>query len=53
MSGIIIFDYAHLNDTYLGTLTESIFKPVKKEVVITQSPQVQQSQKEKKRGGRK
>ena len=53
LSGIIIFDYAHLNDTYLGTLTESIFKPVKKEVVITQSPQVQQSQKEKKRGGRK
>ena len=35
LSGLIIFDYAHLNDTYIKTLTESVFKPDKKEVVIT------------------
>lgn len=47
LGGIIIFDYAHLNDTYLGTLTESIFKPNGKEVFITGSPA---QNKDKKRG---
>lgn len=55
LSGIIIFDYAHLNDVYLGTLTESIFRPIKKdEVVVKQEPaQVQQNKRGKKRAGRK
>lgn len=34
LNGVIIFDYAHLNDNYLEILTESIFKPCGKEVTI-------------------
>lgn len=34
LNGVIIFDYAHLNDNYLEILTESIFKPCEREVVI-------------------
>ena len=26
--GLIIFDYAHLNDNYVNTLTESVFRPL-------------------------
>ena len=51
LSGFIIFDYAHLNDNYLNTLTESILKPVKKEVIISEYSQVQQT-KDNKRGRR-
>ena len=32
LNGLIIFDYAHLNDTYVETLTQSIFKPIMREV---------------------
>ena len=39
LNGLIIFDYAHLNTTYIDTLTESVFRPVKKEVVIPESQQ--------------
>ena len=54
LSGIIIFDYAHLNDVYLGTLTESIFRPIKKdEVVVKQEPAQAQEKRGKKRAGRK
>ncbi len=35
LSGLIIFDYAHLNDTYIKTLTESVFRPDKNEIIIT------------------
>lgn len=31
LNGIIIFDYAHLGDSYVSALTESIFRPLKKE----------------------
>ncbi|MBR1374182.1 hypothetical protein IJ556_07015, partial [bacterium] len=29
VNGLIIFDYAHLGDSYVSALTESIFKPIK------------------------
>ena len=32
LNGLIIFDYAHLNDTYIETLNQSIFKPIVREV---------------------
>ncbi len=32
LSGLIIFDYAHLNDNYVSTLTQSIFKPLDREI---------------------
>ena len=59
LNGVIIFDYAHLSSNYLETLTQSVFKPGKKDVVITDSdvvkPQgtVQFKTKEKRRGRRK
>lgn len=28
LNGLIIFDYAHLNDNYIHTLTQSVFKPI-------------------------
>ena len=31
LNGLIIFDYAHLNDNYIETLTKSIFKPITRE----------------------
>lgn len=53
LNGLIIFDYAHLNETYLGTLTESVFKPIRKEVVITQEQAASVQKKDKKYGRRK
>ena len=59
LNGMILFDYAHLNDNYINTLTESILRPVKKEIVITETYkpttiQTQQATKaDKKRGRRK
>ena len=38
LDGVIIFDYAHLSDKYLDTLTQSIFKPHGRDVVINQEP---------------
>ena len=32
LSGLIIFDYAHLNDNYVSTLTQSIFKPLDRDL---------------------
>ncbi len=29
LNGLIIFDYAHLKDSYIEALTESVFKPIK------------------------
>ena len=31
LNGIIIFDYAHLGDSYIEALTQSVFKPIKRE----------------------
>ena len=31
VNGVIIFDYAHLKDSYIEMLTQSIFKPIEKE----------------------
>ncbi len=59
LNGLILFDYAHLNDGYVNTLTESIFKPVKKEIIITESytpkpiETKQTAEVKKKRGRRK
>ena len=44
LNGLIIFDYAHLSDYYVNTLTESVFKPNKKEVIITETNKPQQAQ---------
>lgn len=35
LNGLIIFDYAHLAEHYIQILTESVFKPCKKEVIIS------------------
>ena len=55
LNGLIIFDYAHLTKPYLDTLTESVFKSVKKEVVITEAdvPKAQQVQIKGKNNGRR
>ena len=55
LNGLIIFDYAHFTKPYLDTLTESVFKPVKKEVVITEAdvPKAQQVQIKGKNNGRR
>ena len=34
LNGLILFDYAHISQYYIDTLTESVFKPNKKEVCI-------------------
>lgn len=39
LNGLIIFDYAHLNDNYVQTLTGSVFRPCKKEAVTVQAQQ--------------
>ena len=44
LNGLIIFDYAHLSDYYVNTLTESVFKPNRKEVIITETAKPQQAQ---------
>ncbi len=49
LSGIIIFDYAHLTDNYVNTLTESIFRG-RKEVVIPSQGEIPVQNKDVKRG---
>ena len=34
LNGLILFDYAHLSDYYVETLTESVFKPWKLEPIL-------------------
>ena len=62
LNGLILFDYAHLKDVYVQTLTESVFKPYPKTVVTTNSQSEQRIEntsnsivngKKKKRGRRK
>ena len=43
LNGLIIFDYAHLTDYYVDTLTESVFKPNKREVIITDTAKPHQA----------
>ena len=50
LGGIIIFDYAHLTDNYVSTLTESIFKGRKEVVIPSQAEAEQMQQKDNKRG---
>ena len=35
LNGLIIFDYAHFNESYIDALTESVFKPSGREIVIS------------------
>ncbi len=51
LGGIIIFDYAHLTDNYVSTLTESIFKG-RKEVVIPSQAEAEQMQQKDNKSGR-
>jgi uncharacterized lipoprotein YddW (UPF0748 family) len=37
LNGLIIFDYAHFTDNYVEALTESVFRPMKRDIVITDS----------------
>ena len=59
LNGVVLFDYAHLNDDYINTLTESVFKPCRREVIVNEEyrPQAVQSQqensKQKNKGKRK
>ena len=51
LNGLILFDYAHLNDLYIENLKESIFKPYKKEPIIVQNVVEEKTpEKVKKRG---
>ena len=44
LSGVIIFDYAHLKDNYVEALTESVFKPnAKADVCIPGTTQVREN----------
>ena len=43
LNGLIIFDYAHFTENYRNTLTESIFKPCKKEIIINEQPVTKQA----------
>lgn len=51
LNGLIIFDYAHLNENYLNTLTESVFKPGKKEIIITETNKDRQERSRKRARG--
>lgn len=37
LDGMIIFDYAHFNKSYVDALAESAFKPTKRDVIITET----------------
>jgi len=53
LNGLILFDYAHLNETYSNTLTESVFKQKRNETVVIESYTQQQKTKESNRERRK
>ena len=59
LNGLILFDYAHLNDNYVQSLTQSVFKPLGKntqsietETQIVNKSVMADSQKGKKKRGR-
>ena len=37
LNGLILFDYAHLKDSYIDTLTKSVFKPNSKDYCLIDS----------------
>ena len=39
LNGLILFDYAHLKEDYIQTLTESVFRATRRDVVITETQQ--------------
>ena len=59
LNGLIIFDYAHLKEEYIQTLTESVFRTTRRDVIITESqhssriPSVESVNKGKKNGRRR
>ena len=46
LNGLIIFDYAHLKEDYIKTLTESVFKPCRREIIANKEQKTQSSQTE-------
>ena len=59
LNGLIIFDYAHLKEDYIQTLTESVFRATRRDIVITESqqppkvPSMESADKGKKNGRRR
>ena len=59
LNGLIIFDYAHLNNSYVETLTQSVFKPCKRDKILstenvqTSDVNVELKKKEKRKRGRR
>jgi hypothetical protein len=57
LDGLILFDYAHTNEKYINVLTESVFKPYKKESIqpipYSHSSCSIEQKEDKKRGRRK
>ena len=54
LNGVVIFDYAHLQDSYVNVLTESVFKTNKKEIINeVKTPSVKSQVKEVKKEKKK
>lgn len=55
LNGLILFDYAHMNEKYINVLTESVFKPCRKEPiqVIEEAKKCNIEQKGKRKRGRR
>ena len=63
LNGLIIFDYAHLGEKYISVLTESVFKPCRRDITNSQTMEIKntlsancnnnEKRKSKKRGIRK
>ena len=59
LNGLIMFDYAHLKETYIEALTQSVFKPIKKEILVSKETEftienkTQEVKKERKKRGRR
>ena len=59
LDGVIIFDYAHLNESYIDALVESVFKPTRRDIAkqeeqeIIVEQQVKSNERKKKNGRRK
>ncbi len=53
LDGQILFDFAHLNDYYVENLTESVFKPYKKEPIIQEEERLTNIQQTCKKNNKK
>lgn len=40
LNGLIIFDYAHLGEKYISVLTESVFKPCRRDITNSQTMEI-------------